>query len=196
MLEIRRMRVEIKQAQIESATGGGWVVGLYVGVSHVSLLPHTCSGDAEPHRGGTDASPVVCLCTAESTWPLSMPLHPASLLGPRVSACRIMFLTDGTEEADFQVVMSRHVKLVKKASWNIPYIHLEERKTESWEVVEPTVYHVQAQKYQASYQRCSGSTGARGNSCVTHSQLVVPNAQELDFKWQYASVFICIWTRA
>lgn len=176
--EIRRIRVEIKRAQIESAIGCGVVCG---SVANVSLLPHTCCGDAEPHRGGTRASPVVCVCTASSLRRSldapNMPLHPAGLFGPRVLACRIMFLTDGTEETDFQVFLLRYVKPVRKARWNIPYIHLVKRKTESWEVVEQTVYHVQVLKYQASYQRCSSSTGARGNiSCMTHSRQEVHNA--------------------
>lgn len=174
--------MEIKQAQIESAISGGLGCGVVCGsVANVSLLPHTCTGGAEPHRAGTDASPVVCVCTASSQRRAldapNMPLHPAGLFGPRALACRIMFLTDGTEETDFQVFMLRYVKPVREAMWNIPYIHLVKRNTERWEVVEQTVYHVQVLKYQASYQRCSSSTGARGNiSCMTHSRLEVHNA--------------------
>lgn len=145
--EIRRIRVEIKRAQIESAISGGWVVGLYVGVSPMCLFCRTPAVATQSliEAGRVQALWFVFAQLLPSADHLTLPtcrcIPPAYLALECLHAGS--FLTDGTEETDFQVSMLRYVKPVRKARWNIPYIHLVKRKTESWEVVEQTVYHVQ-----------------------------------------------------
>lgn len=177
--EIRRIRVEIKRAQIESAISGGWVVGLYVGVSPMCLFCRTPAVATQSliEAGRVRALWFVFAQLLPSADHLTLPTCRCIPLAYLALECLHAGSCSSLMAQRSQVSMLRYVKTVRKARWNIPYIHLVKRKTESWEVVEQTVDLVQLLKYHSSYQRCSSPTGARGNiSCMPHSRLEVHNA--------------------